>query len=165
MTCKDLTNQRFGRLTVVSRADNIKRLTRWNCLCDCGTAVVVYGGHLKSGATKSCGCYNRELTSKRFATHRKTNTRLFRIWQNMHKRCTYKKHREFHRYGGRGISVCKEWDTFDGFYKWATSHGYCDNLTLDRVNPNGNYEPNNCQWLTRSENTKKAWRDRRNVNL
>ena len=164
MTCKDLVGFRFGRLFVISRAENIKRLTRWNCLCDCGNKTVVYGCHLKSGATKSCGCLNKEVASARLKTHGKTNTRLFRIWQNMHKRCEYEGHHLYYRYGGRGIKVCDEWKEFIPFETWAIINGYEEHLTIDRIDVNGNYTPQNCQWITRSENTKKSWRDK-NVDL
>lgn len=161
----DLVGVRFGRLLVVSRADRIKRLARWNCICDCGNQIIVYEGHLKSGATKSCGCLNSEKTSQRFKTHGKTNTRLFSIWQNMHKRCEYKGHKQYKNYGEKGVCVCKEWSQFEIFYNWAVASGYQDGLTIDRINPSGNYEPENCQWLTRSENAKKSWRDKRNGHL
>jgi hypothetical protein len=161
MTCQDLVGVRFGRLVVVSRAESVKRNSRWLCRCDCGNEIVAYGGHLKSGATKSCGCLNREKASGRFKTHGKTKTRLFRIWQNMHKRCEYQGHKQYKNYGGKGIKVCKEWSDFQAFYEWAISNGYGDDLTIDRINPNRNYEPSNCQWLTRSENIKKSWRDRK----
>lgn len=165
MTCKDLVGVRFGRLVVISRAENIKRNTRWNCRCDCGNEIVAYGCHLKSGRTKSCGCLNSELASDRFKTHGKTNTRLFCIWQNMHKRCEYQGHKQYKNYGGKGIKVCEEWKDFVSFFEWSMANGYRDDLTIDRINPSGNYEPSNCQWLTRSENIKKSWRDRKNEQL
>ena len=163
MTCKDLVGVRFGRLIVVSRAESVKRNSRWLCRCDCGNEIVVYGCHLRSGATKSCGCLNNELVSDRFKTHGKTKTRLFRTWQNMRKRCENPKLKSYKNYGGKGVKVCEEWKDFVSFCDWAVANGYRDNLTIDRINPNGNYEPSNCQWLTRSENSKKSWRDRKNA--
>lgn len=162
MICRDLVGFRFGRLVVVARDFGKKGNTKWFCKCDCGRDTTVYGCHLKSGATKSCGCLNKEAVSERFRTHGKTNTRLFRIWQNMHKRCEYQSHEQYKNYGGKGVSVCEQWKDFEPFFEWSIQNGYLDDLTIDRINPNGNYEPSNCQWLTRSENAKKSWSDRRN---
>lgn len=94
--------------------------------------------------------------------HGATGTRLFKIWQSMKERCYREKHKYFADYGGRGIAVCDDWRfDFSAFRDWAIKNGYQDGLTIDRIDPNGNYEPTNCQWLTRSDNTKKAWADRR----
>ena len=160
--CDDLVGQKFGRLTVISRAENVKRLTRWNCICECGNSTVVYGGHLRSGATKSCGCLCKETASKNNSTHRKTKTRLFTTWQNMFTRCNNKNHKQYKNYGARGIQVCDEWKDFVIFYEWAIQNGYNDNLTIDRIDNDGNYCPENCQWITLSENVKKEWRKRKN---
>lgn len=122
--------------------------------------------HLKNGAIKSCGCLLREATSKRRYKHGESNgrlvTRLYIIWTNMKRRCFYPKDINFHRYGGRGITVCPEWrNNYSLFRFWAILNGYQNNLTIDRINNDGNYEPDNCQWLTKPENSRKGrlgWR-------
>lgn len=152
----DLTGQRFGRLTVLERAENCtngpKPRTRWRCRCDCGKEVVVLVGSLRSGSTQSCGCLHRENEANRHMVHGLTDTRLHRIWSDMKTRCKYECHRSYKYYGGRGIRVCDEWlSDFMNFYKWAMSNGYQDDLSIDRIEVNGNYEPSNCRWATRSE--------------
>ena len=163
MTCKDLVGVRFGRLVVISRAESIKRNTRWNCRCDCGNEIVAYGFHLRSGATKSCGCWNNELVSDRFKTHGKTKTRLFRTWQNMRKRCENPKLKSYKNYGGKGVKVCEEWKDYLNFRNWAYTNGYSERITyndktIDRINPYGNYEPQNCRivdWVVQRRNRRK----------
>ena len=153
MKANDLTGQRFGRLTVTSRTENDSRgKTRWVCICDCGNEVVVAGDHLKSGNTKSCGCYNQETRSKTHKKHGQRHTRLYGIWCHIKSRCNNKNDTEYKRYGGRGITVCEEWEIgFSAFRDWAMSHGYDDNLSIDRIDVNGNYEPSNCRWATAKE--------------
>ena len=145
---QDLTGQKFGRLTVL-KFDEIKNKHYfWICKCDCGKICSVESSQLKSGKTKSCGCYKIDIIKK----HYKTNTRLYTIWRGIKKRCLNKNLKGFYRYGGRGISVCKEWEKdFISFYNWAIQNGYKDNLTIDRINNDGNYEPNNCRWVTMEE--------------
>lgn len=158
----DLTGERFGRLLVVERTGSRNGNALYKCVCDCGEVSYVKSNNLFSGTSKSCGCLERELRKARITTHGLTKTRLYRIWDNAKKRCYGTTHKEYHRYGGRGITVCEEWkNDFKAFYDWALAHGYAENLTLDRIDNDGNYEPHNCQWLTRSENTKKQWIDRR----
>lgn len=148
----DLTGQKFGRLTVIERAENRGNQTMWFCRCECGNAKVIAGNALKGGATVSCGCYQKEMTSKKHKTHGGTGTRLHRIWQNMKARCYRKSAREYENYGGRGITVCKEWlHSFQAFYDWAMENGYADNLTIDRIKNDGNYCPENCRWITNKE--------------
>ena len=148
----DLTGQRFGRLTVVSRAENRGNQTRWLCKCDCGNEKIIAGNALKSGVTLSCGCYHKEVTGKIRRTHGGTGTRLHSIWQNMKARCYRESAREYENYGGRGITICDEWrNDYKAFHDWAVENGYADNLTIDRKNVNGNYEPSNCRWITNEE--------------
>lgn len=146
----DLTGQRFGRLIVTDYAGHGK----WNCVCDCGNKTTVYGSNLKQGFTRSCGCYRHECENAR-AEERRTHgcepRRLYRIWEGMRNRCENVNNHRFQRYGGKGIKVCPEWHDFIVFRDWALSHGYSETLSIDRINNEGDYTPDNCRWATAKE--------------
>lgn len=147
---QDLSGQRFTRLTVIEYVETRRRTPYWKCKCDCGKETIVASDHLKSGHTKSCGCYSRDNTKMLNYKTGKSNSRLYRAYRNMLTRCYWNKSAERDLYGGRGIEVCDEWQGdhgFERFNEWAMNNGYNDNLTLDRINVNGNYEPNNCRWV------------------
>jgi hypothetical protein len=148
----DLTGKRFGRLVVIHRAQSSRPTeTKWECLCDCGNKTIVDSFKLRNGITKSCGCLAKELTSSRSKKHGMFGTRLYRIWFNMKQRCSNPKHIAFKNYGGRGIEVCSEWLEFETFCKWAMSYGYCEDLSIDRIDNDKGYSPENCRWSTEKE--------------
>ena len=159
MRREDMTGRKFGLLTVVRPDPDAKNWkTKWICQCDCGSVRSVYTYNLKNGHTKSCGC---ESARKRLAartTHNKSKTRLYRIWAKMKARCTYPGDRAYNEYGGRGITVCDEWLSFEPFESWSVCNGYSSELTLDRVNNDLGYSPDNCRWATpkqQANNTRK----------
>lgn len=149
----DLAGKRFGRLTVVSRAANNHRgQTMWNCVCDCGIEKAVLGYNLTKGLTKSCGCYHQDRLIADKTTHGDSHSRLHSIWTNMKTRCTNQNTRSYKDYGGRGITVCDEWaNDYSTFKAWALKSGYEDKLTIERIDNNKGYFPQNCCWVTHSE--------------
>lgn len=157
----DLAGRRFGRLTVISRAENRGKQTAWNCKCDCGNDVVVMAGNLnKPNHTTSCGCYQKFRCSEANGTHRLSGARIYKIYNRMILRCYKTTHEHYEYYGGRGISVCEAWRKDKAkFFQWALANGYRDDLTIDRIDCNGNYEPSNCRWIPFEEQA----RNRRNT--
>lgn len=148
---ENLVGKRFGRLTVIRFVEAKSENRYWECKCDCGNTIVRNTHHLK--AIKSCGCLALETRTK----HNMSHSRLYGIWQNMKDRCFNTNNDRFNLYGGRGIQVCDDWLDFNKFKLWALANDYSDNLTLDRIDVNGNYEPSNCRWttrLTQSNNTR-----------
>ena len=139
-----MEKQKFNRLTVVkySHTKNYKKY--WECICDCGKTTFVSTYKLKSLSTQSCGCAKLK---NGFSTNVKTH-RIYQTWSDMKQRCFNPKCKNYKYYGLRGIKVCEEWMKFEPFYNWAMKNGYSDDLTIERTNVNGNYEPSNCTWIT-----------------
>ena len=158
----NLVGMRFGMLEVLHREDDYvkpsgRKILMWKCRCDCGNMVTVSGECLRHGNTKSCGCQRRN----KFRTHGKSNTRLYEIWTDMKQRCLNPNQKVYKYYGGRGITICQEWiDDFMSFYDWALENGYQDNLTIDRIDVNSGYEPNNCRWVTMETQLRNTRRNR-----
>lgn len=158
----NMVGEKYGRLTVVEFDKIKKHKAYWKCVCDCGLTVVVCGNSLRSGNTSSCGCLRRETaqtTGHKNAVHGESHgnrTRLYSIWCGMRQRCTNEKHHAYQLYGGKGVGVCSEWQTYSGFKDWALSHGYRDDLSIDRIDPDKGYSPDNCRWITLSENVARA---------
>ena len=149
----DLTGQRFGRLVVIKEAGRSSDgRVRWLCKCDCGNYTSTPSTKtLRNGTCRSCGCIERERPNKQ--THGKSNTKLFAVWNAMKQRCYNPNNRSYKNYGGRGITVCQEWkEDFQTFYDWAIANGYKKGLEIDRIDVNGNYEPDNCRWTTSKKN-------------
>lgn len=150
MALKDMTGAKIGRLTVIRRGENLPgtHRARWICQCDCGKQVLMRGDVLRQGA-QSCGCQNAALVHGECRGEKPS--RLYNIWRDMKSRCQNPKNIGYHLYGGRGIRVCEEWQSFEPFYEWAKRAGYEDSLTLDREDTNGDYGPTNCRWATPHE--------------
>lgn len=143
---QDLTGQKFNKLTVIALDNSKTKRPYWVCRCDCGNEISVRADLLKSGNTKACGCLYRKHGQALQGNH----SRLYSIFNDMKKRCYNKNSKSYKFYGAKGITVCQEWMSKDGFLhfiEWSRANGYRDDLTIDRVNPKGQYSPQNCRWV------------------
>ena len=149
--------ERFGRLTVIEDCGpkNVK------CVCDCGKTKIAHRKYLRNGDTQSCGCLHRDGMKKLFSTHGETGTRLHRIWKSMRTRATNRNRSQAKDYVLRGITICDEWSDYMKFRDWALANGYKDNLTIDRIDNDGSYSPENCRWITYKEQC----RNKRNTRI
>lgn len=173
----DHTGEKYGRLTAIEfvKTTGSSHDSIWKFQCDCGKMKNVIMNKVKRGDTRSCGCLQRENSSKR-AKEKKLNyrhgdanvkrrVRMYKTWTSMRERCHNPHKLLYERYGGRGICICEEWNDYLVFKEWALNNGYTDDLTIDRIENDGNYEPSNCQWITKSENSKKMFSDRKKGKL
>ena len=160
---QDLIGKRFNMLTVIDRV-NVNGKPMCKCVCDCGNVVNIRMTHLNEGQI-SCGCYANKMLGDRKRKHGHRSSRLYSVWRSMKARCGNPNHKSYNNYGGRGIKVCDEWvSDFGLFYEWAMKNGYDEcadfsECTIDRINTNGNYEPDNCRFTT----MKKQCNNRRNT--
>lgn len=152
--CVDLTGQKFGRLTVIKRVENKGDLAAWLCICDCGCETVVSGANLRQGHVKSCGCLKQTLLADKTRKHGLSNTSIDNTWKQMKRRCNSPNHTAHKDYHDRGIVVCERWaNDLGAFYEDVSKlpHFGEEGYTLDRIDPNGNYELGNVRWATAEE--------------
>lgn len=143
----DITGKKFNHLEVIKLDHEKNGVRYWLCKCDCGNNKVINGDKIKRGEVKACGCLRGKKTKYNYQ-----NKKLYKKWQHMMSRCYNENDISYKNYGGRGIKVCNKWKNYDEFAKWSLTHGYSENLEIDRINVNGSYSPRNCRYITNLEN-------------
>lgn len=164
----DITGQKFGRLTVICRAGYGHKQATWHCICDCGNEKTTNGQNLRKGLTTSCGCYQKERASEEAAkTVRHGHgygTPTYKSWQALRQRCENQKDKDYENYGAKGVKVCERWQDFSAFLEDMGERP--EGTTIDRINPFGNYEPDNCRWadyFVQNNNKREHWKGEANV--
>ena len=155
-----MKGKRFGRWLVLCEAGRSdSNDIEWLCECDCGVRKIINGSMLRIGRTHSCGCLRKDMATKHGV--RGANKKLYNVWWSMNVRCSDNRNKHYKYYGGRGILVCDEWKKNPvAFYNWAMENGYKEGLQIDRIDNNGNYEPENCRFVTAKENARNTSRNR-----
>lgn len=156
---EDLTGKIFSRLTVIDYAGTKGGSTMWRCVCSCGKEIVTRSSHLKSGKSKSCGCYHlsnfKEGRGTPRRTHGMSRSKLYNVYRAMKSRCYLPSTERYKSYGGRGIKICESWlENPESFLQWSIDNGYRDGLQIDRIDVNGDYSPENCRWITAKDNAR-----------
>ncbi len=156
----DITGNVYGKLTAIKLISTEKRGAIWLCKCECGNETTAWAKNLKDGRKKSCGCL--WVTNGKYTGWNKKTSKLKATLSSMKQRCNNPNDKGYRYYGAKGVSVCQEWKTLKDFETWALANGYQEGLTIDRIDSDGNYEPSNCQWISRKENARKQRRGLKN---
>jgi len=158
---KQIEGKKFGRLLAIKEVERTRSSRRFLCQCQCGTEITISLNLLLSGNTKSCGCLKKDRNKSYFTTHGLSNSKLYSVWSSMKDRCFRKNDPAYKNYGARGITVCDEWLKFEIFHDWAMANGYQDDLTIERIDNDGDYCSENCTWIPKKEQP----RNRRGLHL
>lgn len=160
----DISGKKFGSLTVIKRIGSRWGHSLWECRCDCGNTCERTANQLTLNNIVSCGCKTKEQQAKSRLSHGDSGTRLYRIWKAIKTRCHNHNIACAKYYSEKGVDICEEWNnSYESFKEWALSHGYAENLTIDRIDSDGNYEPNNCRWVTQAEQNRNKKKVKKNV--